>query len=62
MKHIMYKCLFLLGLAIAASGCTAKDPSAYDLKSPCVSNGFRENVDGIPHPCERRKPLENYWA
>lgn len=46
--------LIALMFGMALSSCASKDPSAYDTKSPCVSN----DMDGKA-PCVRRKPIEN---
>lgn len=49
---------FAFVLSIILSGCNPKDPSYYDMKSPCVS--AKNVIDGAKDPCVRRKPLENH--
>ncbi len=49
-----YLVLVALTLGLSVAGCTTRDPSIYDVKSPCVSN----DMDGKA-PCVRRKPIEN---
>lgn len=50
-----------IGIAIIAalilSGCGVKDPSFYDLKSPCVSIGSESFDD----PCIRNSPMLNQF-
>jgi hypothetical protein len=54
----MKRILMLMLLGTMLTSCAAVDPSANDLKSPCVAND-----DGSGKvPCIRRKPLENYIA
>jgi hypothetical protein len=52
MKYSLIFCAFIAGLALTS--CAPRDPSVYDVKSPCVSYDF----DGTA-PCVRRKPIEN---
>ncbi len=51
------KSLFVLYavMVILLTGCGVKDPSFYDLKSPCVSI----NVGGSVDPCIRNSPSLN---
>lgn len=44
----------MMSLSIILSGCGVKDPSFYDLKSPCVSMN-----DGSNDPCIRTSPMLN---
>ena len=39
-------------------GCAPKDPSVYDIKSPCVTDGTQLNNTKVP--CIRRNPIENH--
>jgi hypothetical protein len=43
-------------LALVLSGCGVKDPSFYDLKSPCVSVGSDVSEND---PCIRTSPMLN---
>lgn len=52
------KLRFLFAICAATillAGCGVKDPSFYDLKSPCVSINTGDNTD----PCIRTSPLLN---
>ncbi len=49
-----YLLLATLVFGLSLAGCSSRDPSVYDVKSPCVSN----DIDGKA-PCVRRKPIEN---
>lgn len=52
----MSKYLFIIGISLIISGCGVKDPSFYDLKSPCVSiNVGNSSID----PCIRTSPQLN---
>lgn len=62
MNAPLTKIALLFLVIISAMGCAAADPSANDLKSPCVSNdSISDHYTGMI-PCVRRKPLENYVA
>ena len=52
MRTVLLLIALVSGLAL--SSCASRDPAAYDVKSPCVSN----DMDGKA-PCVRRKPIEN---
>ena len=52
MKNAAIFFAFIAGLTLTS--CAPRDPSVYDVKSPCVSYDF----DGTA-PCARRKPVEN---
>lgn len=48
--------IIVISGALILSGCGIKDPSFYDLKSPCVSVKF----DGLEEdPCARTSPVLN---
>jgi hypothetical protein len=49
----MKKALIIITLLL--SGCGIKDPSFYDLKSPCVSINNGMEID----PCVRTSPILN---
>ena len=48
--------IVLLG-SLVLSGCGIKDPSFYDLKSPCVSIKFDSFAED---PCARTSPMLNH--
>lgn len=51
------KFILILALSTLLTGCTGRDPSNYDVKSPCTSNDLDGNA-----PCVRRIPVENQIA
>ena len=53
----MVKKFFVLCLFFILVGCKPQDPSAYDVKSPCVSHK-KEFTNGVG-PCIKRTPLGN---
>jgi hypothetical protein len=55
MKKIMFLCVLLLLVS-----CKPKDPSEFDLKSPCAT---KKNIytNGL-EPCMKRTPLGNTLA
>jgi hypothetical protein len=53
MKKMIVLCLLLVTLI----GCQPKDPSVYDIKSPCASSK-KEYTNGH-EPCIKRSPLGN---
>lgn len=51
------KFIIVITMGLILSGCIPRDPSRYDVKSPCVSNDLDGNA-----PCTRRIPVENQIA
>lgn len=47
----------MLFLTIALTSCKRKDPSVYDIKSPCAASG-NINTNGL-EPCVKRTPIGN---
>lgn len=50
---MLRKLLIIALLSTITAGCQPSDPSAKDLKSPCVSNDL-----DAKSPCLRRDPIE----
>ncbi len=48
--------IIVIAAALTLAGCGIKDPSFYDLKSPCVSVKFDELEED---PCARTSPVLN---
>lgn len=70
--YFIYPTLAILILLIMMIGCTPKDPSVYDLKSPCVANEYTNSKYSSKNsnnydifliqdkdPCFRRPPQMN---
>jgi len=52
---MLKKIMIIALLSSLVSGCLPSDPSAKDLKTPCVSNDL-----DVKSPCVRRSPIEQY--
>ncbi len=52
-----YLSLLIMGAFMFLVSCAAKDPSVYDIKSPCVSAVGYETSS----PCAKRSPVMNVY-
>ena len=56
----MKKLIIISLLLICLIGCKAKDPSVYDIKSPCASS--KKMYTNGHEPCIKRTPIGNKLA
>ena len=62
-RTFMYAVL-LPALSLVLAGCSVKDPSARDLKSPCAATSLRDVATNYDTgPCVKRSPgLNSYFV